>query len=176
MAEILQDCACISRSPCVKISGCYQYFWRYCCFCVSNLLTQICSCAVSVVPVGLLNCFWWKILNFNGWCYFWRETCQWHPKMLDLLQKYSGLERKFFWNNWDKMSLYFTILIWNNCVVKQCTSMCSISSTTLPHMTFVSKMSVFTCKLWENLNWLLVLMHSLLRPTSSNLKYTPWDP
>ena len=37
-------------------------------------------------------------------------------------------------------------------------------------MTFVSKMSVFTCKPWENLNWLLVLGHSLLRPTSNNLK------
>ena len=28
--------------------------------------------------------------------YFWQETCQWHRKMLDLLQKYSGLERKLF--------------------------------------------------------------------------------
>ena len=37
-------------------------------------------------------------------------------------------------------------------------------------MTFVSKMSVFTCKPRANLNWLFVLGHSLLRPTSNNLK------
>ena len=48
--------------------------------------------------------------------------------------------------------------------------MSSICSTTLLCMTFVSKMSVFACKLQANLNWLIVLGHSLLRPTSNNLK------
>ena len=37
-------------------------------------------------------------------------------------------------------------------------------------MTFVCKISVFTCKLRADLNWLFVLGHSLLRPTSNNLK------
>ena len=54
--------------------------------------------------------------------------------------------------------------------MKQWTWMSSISSTTLPHMTFVCKISVFTCKPWENLNWLFVLGYSLLGPTFNNLK------
>ena len=37
-------------------------------------------------------------------------------------------------------------------------------------MTFVCKISVFTSKPQANLNWLFVLGHSLLRPTSNNLK------
>ena len=106
----------------------------------------------------------------------WQETCQWHPKMLNLQQKCNGLERKLFWTKWDKMSLYLTILIEICNVVKQWTSRCSISSTTLPSMTFLSKYGWFTCIQQTKPDWPPSFGHNLLRPTSNNLKYTPWDP
>ena len=55
------------------------------------------------------------------WCYFWQETCQWHPKTFKLLQKCNGLERKLFWNDCDKLSLFLMNLIWFCWVVKQWT-------------------------------------------------------
>ena len=128
-----------------------------------------------MVPVDLWVHFLQEILRFNGWHYFWQETCQWHPKMLNLQQKCNGLERKWFWTKWDKMSLYFTVLIEICYIVKQWTSRCSISSTTLPSMTFVSKYGWFSCIPWTKPDWLPSVGHNLLRPTSNNSKHTPWD-
>ena len=75
------------------------------------------------------------------------------------------------------MTLYLTILIEILYVVKQWTSMCSISSTTLPSWTFASKYGCFVVFVpWgKNLSNCLVLGVSWLRPMSNNTKHTPWD-
>ena len=124
-------------------------------------------CQWSLGPPGLILVVKFE---FQQLMHFWWEISQWHSKTLDLFQKYSGLERNLFCNDWDKLSLFLINLISKSWVVKQWMWMSSMSSTALPHMTFVCKISVFTCKLWANLNWLFVLGHSLLRPTSNNLK------
>ena len=76
------------------------------------------------------------------------------------------------------MTLYLIILIEILHVVKQWTSMYSISSTTLTSMTFVGKYGCFVIFApWgKNLSNCLVLGISWLRPMSNNTKHTPWDP
>ena len=92
-------------------------------------------------------------------------------KNLRFVAKVQWFWKKLFLSGWGKLSLILINLIWISQVVKQWTWISSISSTTLPRMTFMSKISVFTCKPRANLNWLFVLGHSLLRPTSNNLKH-----
>ena len=60
---------------------------------------------------------------------------------LKFVQKFIvvAFEMNLFWGGWDKLSLTSIDLITKSWVVKQWTWMSSISSTTLPRMTFVYK-------------------------------------
>ena len=128
--------------------------------------------------IGLCVQFEQEILKFNGWRYFWWDMGQCAPKMLNLQQEMQWSRKEIILNQMNKLSLFLTVLIEMLYIVKQWTSTCSNSSTTLLNMTFVSKYGCI-CNFvpWgKNLSNCLVLGISWLRPTSNNTKHTPWDP
>ena len=97
----------IMWAPCVKISGLYcQYSQKYHCFCVWNFLPKF---AHAQFQWSL----WASWIDFGGkfWILTVDTTFGGKPangiqKTLNMLQKYNGLERKLFWNDWDKLSLF----------------------------------------------------------------------
>ena len=126
-----------------------------------------------MVPVDLCVHFWWEILKFNGWCYFWWGTCQWHPKMLNLQQKCNGLERKFFEPNGTNCPC--TWPFWLRFVMLWSSGHQDVQSLQklLLSMTSMSKYGWFTCLPWTKPDWLPSVGHNLLRPTSNSSKHTP---
>ena len=88
-------------------------FWDIAVFCVSKKCHQICSYTVSMGTIGLCVQFEWKILKFNGWCYFWQDMSQCASKMLNLQQEMQWSWKEIILNQIGQNDLVFDHFDWD---------------------------------------------------------------